>query len=110
MTALNPDSYFSTTAASATRVPAQALLAVGIASLALRFFISATFPISGDEAFFYWWGVYSAWGYSDHPPMVGWVIAAVRAVLGDSIWAIRLPSVLLPLGVGAALWWALKDV
>ena len=94
-------------------LPVRALLAVGIASLALRFFISATFPISGDEAFFYWWGVYPAWGYSDHPPMVGWVIAAVRAVLGDrgdSIWAIRLPSVLLPLGVGAALWWALKGL
>ena len=110
MTALTPDSHFSPTAASAARMPTQALLAVGIASLALRFFISATFPISGDEALFYWWGVYPAWGYSDHPPMVGWVIAAVRAVLGDSVWAIRLPSVLLPLGVGAALWWALKDV
>lgn len=86
------------------------LLAAGLASLALRFWIAASFPITGDEAFFYWWGVYPDWGYSDHPPMVGWVIALMRATLGDSIWSIRLPVVLLPLGVGGAIWWALKDV
>ena len=84
------------------------LLAVGLASLALRLWISATFPITGDEAFFYWWGVYPDWGYYDHPPMVGWLIAVARAVLGDRVWAIRLPAVLLPLAVGAALWWGLK--
>ena len=86
------------------------LLAAGLASLLLRFLIAATFPITGDEAFFYWWGVYPDWGYSDHPPMVGWLIALMRATLGDSIWSIRLPVVLLPLGLGAALWWALKGV
>ena len=86
------------------------LLAAGLASLALRFWIAATFPITGDEAFFYWWGVYPDWGYSDHPPMVGWVIALMRSTLGDSLWSIRLPVVLLPLGVGGAIWWALKDV
>ena len=86
------------------------LLLAALASLLLRFWIAATFPISGDEAFFYWWGVYPDWGYSDHPPMVGWLIAVMRATLGDSLWAIRLPAVLLPLGLGAALWWGLKDV
>ena len=86
------------------------LLAAGLGSLLLRLWIAGTFPITGDEAFFYWWGVYPDWGYYDHPPMVGWLIAATRATLGDSLWAIRLPVVLLPLGVGAALWWALKGV
>ena len=86
------------------------LLAVGLGSLLLRFWIAVSFPISGDEAFFYWWGVYPDWGYSDHPPMVGWLIALMRATLGDSVWSIRLPAVLLPLALGAALWWALKPV
>lgn len=86
------------------------LLGVGLASLLLRFWIAVTFPISGDEAFFYWWGVYPDWGYSDHPPMVGWLIALMRATLGDSLWSIRLPAVLLPLALGAALWWALEAV
>ncbi len=86
------------------------LLAVGLASLLLRFWIAATLPVTGDEAFFYWWGVYPDWGYFDHPPMVGWLIALMRATLGDSLWSIRLPVLLLPLALGAALWWALKPV
>jgi hypothetical protein len=86
------------------------LLAAGLASLLLRCWIAVTFPITGDEAFFYWWGVYPDWGYSDHPPMVGWLIALMRATLGDSVWAIRLPVLLLPLALGGALWWALKPL
>ena len=86
------------------------LLAVGAASLLLRWWIAVTFPITGDEAFFYWWGVYPDWGYSDHPPMVGWLIALMRMTFGDGILSIRLPIVLLPLGLGAALWWGLKAV
>ena len=86
------------------------LLAVGLASLLLRCWIAVSFPITGDEAFFYWWGVYPDWGYSDHPPMVGWLIALMRASLGDSLWAIRLPVLLLPLALGGALWWALKPL
>ena len=84
------------------------LVLAGLGSLLLRLYIANTFPITGDEAFFYWWGVYPDWGYYDHPPMVGWLIAAMRATLGDSIWSVRLPVVLLPLGIGAALWWALS--
>ena len=86
------------------------LVATALASLLLRLTIASTFPITGDEAFFYWWGVYPDWGYYDHPPMVGWLIAAMRATLGDSLWSIRLPVVLLPLGIGAALWWGLSSV
>ncbi len=86
------------------------LIAAGLCSLLLRLWIAGTFPITGDEAFFYWWGVFPDWGYSDHPPMVGWWIALMRATLGDSVWSIRLPVVLLPLALGGALWWALKGV
>ncbi len=105
---MTPASLSSDTSTSSTLV--RWLLGAGIASLFLRFWIAATFPITGDEAFFYWWGVYPDWGYSDHPPMVGWLIALMRATFGDSIWSIRLPVVLLPLGLGAALWWGLKDI
>jgi hypothetical protein len=83
------------------------LITVGVASLALRLWISVSLPITGDEAFFYWWGVYKDWGYSDHPPMVGWLISLMRWAVADSTWAIRLPVVLLPLALGALLWWAL---
>ncbi|SFC16893.1 Dolichyl-phosphate-mannose-protein mannosyltransferase [Polaromonas sp. OV174] len=86
------------------------LLGVGLASLLLRLWIAVTFPVTGDEALFYWWGVFPAWGYSDHPPMVGWLIALMRATVGDSLLSIRLPVVVLPLALGAALWWALKPL
>lgn len=101
----NPVFAFSPQASSAAL--SRWLLGAGLASLLLRLWIALSFPISGDEAFFYWWGVYPDWGYSDHPPMVGWLIALTRATLGDSTLAIRLPAVLLPLSLGAALWWAL---
>lgn len=86
------------------------LVAAGLLSLALRLWIAVTFPITGDEAFFYWWGVYPDWGYYDHPPMVGWLIALMRATLGDTLWSIRLPVVLLPLVLGGLVGWALAPL
>jgi 4-amino-4-deoxy-L-arabinose transferase-like glycosyltransferase len=86
----------------------RALWAVAGLSLLIRLVISATFPITGDEAFFYWWGVFPDWGYYDHPPMVGWFIAAMLHGLGDSTWSIRLPTVLLPLVQGLVLWWGVS--
>jgi 4-amino-4-deoxy-L-arabinose transferase-like glycosyltransferase len=34
------------------------------------------------------------WGYVDHPPLSIWILAATRAALGSSAFAIRLPAVL----------------
>ena len=84
------------------------LLLTGLAALGLRLWIATVFPITGDEAFFYWWGVFPDWGYYDHPPMVGWLIALMRALAGDALLSIRLPVVLLPLLLGAVLWWGLS--
>lgn len=47
-------------------------------TLVLKTTLAAVFPFTGDEAFFYQWGVFPAWGYSDHPPMVGWLLAVLR--------------------------------
>ena len=77
------------------------LLATGVASLALRLWIAIALPITPDEAFFYWWGVYKDWGYSDHPPMVGWLIGFMRWAVADSTGAFRLPVVLLPVAIPA---------
>ena len=35
-----------------------------------------------------------AWGYVDHPPLSIAILAATRFILGDALWAIRLPVVL----------------
>jgi 4-amino-4-deoxy-L-arabinose transferase-like glycosyltransferase len=86
------------------------LLWSGVLSLVVRAWIGATFPITGDEAYFYWWGVYPDWGYYDHPPMAGWVIAAMLQLLGDSTLAMRIPALLLPTALGAILWWGFAGI
>ena len=85
------------------------------ATLLFRFWLAAAMPITGDEAYFIWWGKIPDWGFYDHPPMIGWWLAALLA-LSDAEWWLRLPSVLLPgvlalataramAGRGAALSW-----
>ena len=86
------------------------LLLTGVLSLLVRTWIGYSFPITGDEAYFYWWGVYLDWGYYDHPPMAGWVIAAMLNLFGDSTLAIRIPALLLPTALGAALWWGFSGI
>jgi Dolichyl-phosphate-mannose-protein mannosyltransferase len=86
------------------------LLWTGVLSLLVRTWIGATFPITGDEAYFYWWGVYPDWGYYDHPPMAGWAIATMLKLFGDSTFAMRIPALLLPTALGAALWWGFSGI
>jgi 4-amino-4-deoxy-L-arabinose transferase-like glycosyltransferase len=63
-------------------------------TLVLKLVLAAGFPFTGDEAFFYQWGVFPAWGYSDHPPMVGWWLALLRA-LGEHPLVLRSGTLLL---------------
>ena len=79
-----------------TSLPAARRLfaATFIGTLLLKVWLAASFPMSGDEAFFYQWGVFPAWGYSDHPPMVGWLIAALRALGGDHPLVLRSATLL----------------
>lgn len=65
------------------------------ASLAFRFWLSASLPITGDEAYFIYWGLNPDWGFYDHPPMVGWWLAALLGV-SDAEWWLRLPMTLQP--------------
>ena len=44
-------------------------------TLAFKFWLAHALPMTGDEAYFVYWGVYPAFGYYDHPPMVGWILA-----------------------------------
>ncbi len=81
------------------------LLAV---TLLFRFWLAAVLPITGDEAYFIWWGKIPDWGFYDHPPMIGWWLAALLSV-SEAEWWLRLPAVLLPGVLALATWRALKD-
>ncbi len=64
-------------------------------TLVFRFWLAARLPVTGDEAYFIWWGKIPDWGFYDHPPMIGWWLAALLQV-SDAAWWLRLPAILLP--------------
>lgn len=78
----------------ATR-PRQTFIALLAATLVFRFWLAAAMPITGDEAYFIWWGKLPDWGFYDHPPMIGWWLAGLLTV-SDAAWWLRLPALLLP--------------
>ena len=74
------------------------------AVLAYRMALAAAFPVLGDEAYLFTWAREPAWGYYDHPPLAAWLLRPlVAAGLGGSLFALRLPSVLLYPGLAVAL-------
>ena len=62
--------------------------------IALKLFlVFALFPIP-DEAYYWMWGRHPALSYFDHPPLSGWVQGLIHAVLGRSVFALRLPGLI----------------
>lgn len=72
------------------------------AVLLFRGWLAAALPITGDEAYFIWWGWIPDWGFYDHPPMIGWWLAALLQ-LSAAEWWLRLPAVLLPVAMAFAV-------
>ncbi|MFN4149279.1 MAG: ArnT family glycosyltransferase, partial [Rhodocyclaceae bacterium] len=61
--------------------------------------------MTGDEAYFYWWGRQPDWGFYDHPPMIGWWLAGLIWV-SDAAWWLRLPQIVQPILLALAVRWA----
>ena len=57
--------------------------------------------LSPQEAYYWVWSLHPALSYFDHPPMVAYSIKAFTAILGDSVYAVRLPAILY--GTGTTL-------
>lgn len=64
-------------------------------TLAFKFWLAQTLPMTGDEAYFIYWGVYPELGFYDHPPMIGWFLALLLQ-LSRAEWVLRLPVIVLP--------------
>jgi 4-amino-4-deoxy-L-arabinose transferase-like glycosyltransferase len=62
---------------------------------------NGTLMLSGDEAYYWVWSRHLQAGYHDHPPGIALAIAAVTAVFGDSVAALRLAASLCMAG---AVW------
>lgn len=82
------------------------LVALGLAILLFRGWLAVALPMTGDEAYFTWWGWRPDWGFYDHPPMIGWWLAGLLQV-SDAPWWLRLPSVVQPLLLALAVGWLL---
>lgn len=54
-------------------------------------FLMVRAPVIGDEAYYWLWSKHLAWGYHDHPPLIGWLIAASTAFSNATFW-VRFPA------------------
>jgi dolichol-phosphate mannosyltransferase len=70
--------------------------AIGIVALAavLRLIYMAGVELMPEEAYYWNYAQHLDIGYLDHPPMVGWLIAAGTATLGDTEFGVRIGAVL----------------
>ncbi len=68
-------------------------------SVLIKVVMAAILPMTGDEAYFIVWGKHLDFGYYDHPPMVGWWLAAMLQVSDHPVW-LRLPSILVTTLIG----------
>ena len=89
------------------RDPVQLMWWVLGLSLLVKLLLAAVLPLTQDEAYFTMWGEHPAFGYSEHPPMIGWWLAPIL-MLGKSAFLVRLPAVLVTLTVGWGLYFALR--
>ncbi len=63
-----------------------------------RLFLQSTFPVIGDEAYYFYWGHHFAGGYYDLPPMIGWWERLFTFFSDESFW-LRLPNLFVLLAV-----------
>jgi dolichol-phosphate mannosyltransferase len=63
-------------------------------SLLLRFVFYTKTNLLVEEAYYWNYGQHLAFGYLDHPPMVGALIRLSTELLGNTEWAVRLPALL----------------
>ena len=87
------------TAAPGSTAAGPRAVAVALAALVvlrLGFWLLA--PPNSDEAYYWTWGFHPALSFFDHPPLLAWTQGLVRAVLGRSAFALRLPATLCALG------------
>ncbi|HEX6811263.1 MAG TPA: glycosyltransferase family 39 protein [Planctomycetota bacterium] len=71
---------------------------------AVKAVLAAVVPLSGDEAYFWECSRHLDWCYQEQPPLAIWAMIPARALLGDTVLAVRLPTLL----VGAVLGWLLS--
>ena len=65
------------------------LLAIILGFSAFRLAVAPAFQLFPQEAYYDLYARYLALSYSDHPPMVGWLLWGFTAVLGQHAWVLE---------------------
>jgi 4-amino-4-deoxy-L-arabinose transferase-like glycosyltransferase len=85
-------------------MPSRTLAGVILALALVRVAVAAASGLTDDEAYYRLWAIAPAVSYYDHPPMVAWMIAAGRWLLGDTPLGIRHVGPLISLIGPLVLW------
>jgi hypothetical protein len=86
------------------------LIALVCVSILVRIGLAQIIPLDGDEAYYLTWAKDLAWGYYDHPPMIAFLIWAMKQVSGQ-LFVLRFSAVaLFPLLAGLSAYWVLRTV
>ncbi|MBA5779028.1 glycosyltransferase family 39 protein [Stappia sp. F7233] len=86
-----------------------ALVAIVLALTLVRLWVGSQAGLAEDEAYYRLWGLSPAFGYLDHPPMVGWWIALGQTFLGDTALAVRITGILAA-ALGSLVLWRTADI
>ena len=73
-------------------------------SVAIKIWMALLLPVTGDEAYFIFWGNYPDYGYYDHPPMVGWWLTALMKISDHQLW-LRSPTILITTLIGVIIFY-----
>jgi 4-amino-4-deoxy-L-arabinose transferase-like glycosyltransferase len=92
--------------------PVQAAAVLIAVMTLLRAYAASHFPLTADETYYWSWSLHPWIGYTDHPPMVAWLIT-LGAHLGHTYGFVRLPFVIseavASIAVGCAAWRLVGD-
>jgi 4-amino-4-deoxy-L-arabinose transferase-like glycosyltransferase len=90
------------------RPPLRLIAAIVFMAL-VRLLIAALAPLTDDEAYYRLLALVPAMSYFDHPPMIAWMIAAGRWLVGDNAIGIRLAAPLISL-IGPFILWRAASI
>lgn len=79
------------------------LIFLAVITVVRLWFIQAI-PLASDEANSWQWARHLDWGYFDQGPLIAWTIRLSTALLGQTELAVRLPALLLGLGLSLLLY------
>jgi len=71
------------------------ILSVIAILFAVRLLVINTIELAPDEAYYWYWSQHPSLAYSDHPPMVAWVMSLFTSIGGNSEFFVRLGGFLL---------------